>query len=169
MWLCAGKTTAAATTGPARGPRPASSRPAMHRYPASCAALSMDKKAPCEITRRAMGSLLLDLPQASLLDAGCPTSQLPQIKQLGAPHLAAPHHLNGIQFGGVQGKNALHPYPIRHFTDGEGASPSTPTNGNNHAFKSLHTLAVALHEPDLHADRIASAKLWQVLLHLGLL
>src|SRR5262249_12518384 len=116
-----------------------------------------------------MQNLLLSLLQTALFDARRSATQLPQIKQLGAPHPTAPHHLNGIQFRRVQGKNALHPYPIRHFTDGEGASPSTPTNGNNYTFKSLHTFAIALHEPDLHADCITSAKLWQVLLHLGLL
>src|SRR5262245_40287040 len=119
----------------------------------------MGKKTPCAVARRAMQNPLLSLLQTALFDARRSATQLPQIKQLGAPHPAASHYFNGIQFGRVQGKNTLHPYPIRHFTDGEGAPPTAPADGNHNPFKSLHALAVALHEPDLHADRIASAKL----------
>ena len=41
---CRGKMTAAATTGPAKGPRPASSMPAMHRQPVLHSSRSQDSK-----------------------------------------------------------------------------------------------------------------------------
>jgi hypothetical protein len=69
----------------------------------------------------------------------------------------------------VQGENALDPYPVGHFTHGKRASSTRATEGNDNPFKSLHAFTIPLNEPDLHADRIAGAKLREVLFHLRLL
>jgi len=109
------------------------------------------------------------LRQAFFFDTGSLASQLSQIKELGASDLPTPHDLDRIQFRRVQGKNALDPHPIRHFTHRERASSTSAAEGNDNSFKRLDTFTIALYEPDLYAHRIASAKLREVLFHLGLL
>jgi hypothetical protein len=79
------------------------------------------------------------------------------------------HDLDRIQLGRVQRKNALDSYPIGDFAYRKRPSSTSTTEGDNDAFKSLYTLAIAINEPDLHAHGIASAKLRKVLFHLRLL
>jgi len=67
-------TTAAATTGPARGPRPTSSRPATYRHPSPHNSRS----------RSSVGMTLSDV--ASLPDPSRLARELPEVREFGSPN-----------------------------------------------------------------------------------
>src|SRR6266571_6113513 len=89
-------TTAAATTGPASGPRPASSSPATDTSPCRQAAFSKRYAAGAV----APGSCLLALARggdhgnALFFQARRLARQIPQVVQLRAPHRGPLHHLD---------------------------------------------------------------------------
>src|SRR5215210_4334256 len=85
-----GKTTAAATTGPARGPRPASSTPTRRCSWAQTA------RSRTSVGRGAIRSFL-----ALLADPGCLAAQRSQVVQLGAAHPTAADQIDGGDRGTV--------------------------------------------------------------------
>src|SRR3954468_2813736 len=101
----AGKTTAAATTGPARGPRPASSTPTR-----SCS-WAQTARSRASVGRGAISSFL-----ALLADPGCLAAQGAQVVQLGSADLAATNQVDRRDSGTVQRKEPLDPDAGRDLT-----------------------------------------------------
>src|SRR5690349_14337130 len=93
-----GNTTAAATTGPASGPRPASSTPTRSAASAQ-AALSRWSEG-----RRGIGSALALLPDPRRLAA-----QRPQVVELGPAHPTPPHQLDRGDGRAVHREDPLDP------------------------------------------------------------
>src|SRR6476661_7984291 len=102
-----GMTTAHATTGPARGPRPTSSTPA--------------SSGPRETRSSCSSALLrhghLGLP---LLDARRLAGEMAQVVELRAPHAATPDDLDVGQHGAVEREDALDADAVGDLADREG-------------------------------------------------
>src|SRR5262245_10710814 len=163
--------TAAATTGPARGPRPASSTPATRTTPVRQAWASKRYGAVGGgVTGRAFDLLLAqcrgDLPDPLLTHAGGLTGQLPQIVELRAPHAAPPHDVHPLDARRVQGERALHTHPVGDAAHREGRLGSLSPPPDHHAFEDLGPLLLALHDFDVHADRVPGIEAVAVLLEL---
>src|ERR671916_216911 len=103
-----GKTTAAATTGPARGPRPASSTPTRRRSSAQTA------RSRASVGRGAIGSALALLP-----DPGGLAAQRAQVVQLGAAHPSPANQLDRRDGGTVNREEPFDPGPRGDLADGE--------------------------------------------------
>src|SRR3954447_17583552 len=129
----AGNTTAAATTGPASGPRPASSTPTRRTCSAQ-AALSWRSDG-----RAAIGSAL-----ALFLDARGLAAQGAEIVQLGPADLPPAHQLDRGDGGAVQREEPLHSDPGRNFPDGEVLADAAAPLGDDQSLERLQPLLVAL-------------------------
>src|SRR5690606_13366607 len=139
----AGKTTAAATTGPASGPRPTSSTPTSRRPAAQHAASRASVGGP-------IGSALALLP-----DARRAAREPAQVVELGAADAAAAHQLDRGDRGAVEREDPLDPDAGGHLADREGlADPAAPL-GDADALERLQALLVTLADADLHAHRVA--------------
>src|SRR5437763_8605118 len=124
MGRCPGrKTTAAATTGPAMGPRPTSSSPATTSRPSAQSARS----------RFSVGRITSGLGQ--LLDPSRLAGKIAQVIQLGTPDPAAPHQLDDRDGGRVQREDPLHPYPRRNLAHGEALADATAAPRDAGAFE----------------------------------
>src|SRR5829696_9102456 len=126
----AGKTTAAATTGPARGPRPASSTPTR-----SCSSAQTARSRVS--VGRSIESALALLP-----DSGRLAAQRAEIIQLGATNPSPANQFDRGNRGTVHREEALDPHPGGDLPNREGlADPPTPL-GNHHALECLKPLLV---------------------------
>src|SRR5512140_2002873 len=108
-WRAGSSTTAPATTGPARQPRPTSSAPATCTYPRRRISFSTVRDArerdmaapqdqrPQEASRRAL----------LFLHPGGLAAQIAEERQLGAPHAGAAHHFDLVHRRRVQREDAL--------------------------------------------------------------
>src|SRR5918996_1036873 len=103
-----GNTTAAATTGPARGPRPASSTPT-RRYSSAQTARSR-----ASVGRGGMSALAL------LPDSGGLAAQRAEVVQLRAAHPSPANQLDRGDRGAVDRKEPLDSHPRRDLADREG-------------------------------------------------
>src|SRR4051794_40915539 len=111
-----GNTTAAATTGPARGPRPASSTPTRRCSSAQTAR-----------SRTGGGRGPMPSPLALPRDWGGLPAQRAQVIQLRAAPPPPANHLDRGDRGAVDGKEALAPPPRRDLADRKGlADAATP-------------------------------------------
>src|SRR5262245_57503540 len=97
MWRSGCRTTAAATTGPARQPRPTSSTPATCTNPMRRSAFSSVRIAGT----RTMAPRSLLLFRAFFHPGGL-ALEIAQVVQLGAPHLGRSHHLDLLDGGRVE-------------------------------------------------------------------
>src|SRR5262249_42759645 len=122
-------TTAAATTGPASGPRPASSTPAMRFRPRRHAAFS--KRYGAGAVTSPLARLLArsrrlarcrDLGRPFLFEPRGLSGQLSQVVELGPSHGGSFNDLDLVDSGGVQRKRTFHPYSIGDPADREGCS-----------------------------------------------
>src|SRR6185436_4705847 len=112
MWRSGSSTTAAATTGPARQPRPTSSQPATCTNPTRRNAFSSVRVAGTRVTSSFSGVLH---PRRLAL-------QLAQVVQLGAADLGRSCDLDLGDRRRMQRENALDALAERHFADGEGGA-----------------------------------------------
>src|SRR5215218_9704332 len=137
----AGKTTAAATTGPARGPRPASSTPTR-----SCS-WAQTARSRTSVGRGAISSFL-----ALLFDPGCLATQCAEIIELRAAHAAPAYQIDRGDGGTMHGKESLDAYASGNLADGKGLADPAPALGDDHALERLQTLLVSFadsnHDPD---------------------
>src|SRR6476661_7487157 len=104
-----GMTTAQATTGPARGPRPTSSTPAMRgpREARSSRSSVLQRGMPCRGSGLLRGGFRLRHARLLFLDASGLAGQVAQVVQLGAPHTATTDDVDVGQHRAVQGEDAL--------------------------------------------------------------
>src|ERR687889_2759660 len=121
-----GNTTAAATTGPARGPRPASSTPTRRCSSAQTA------RSRTSVGRGAIGSALALLP-----DAGRLAAQRAEIIQLRAAHPSPANQLDRGDRGTVNRKQALDADSSRDLADGEGLADAGAPLGDDQPLECL--------------------------------
>src|ERR671910_1230541 len=137
----AGNTTAAATTGPARGPRPASSTPTRRCSSAQTA------RSRASVGRGAIRSALALLP-----DPGGLSAQRAQVIQLRAAHPAPAHQVDRGDGGAMHGEETLDADTRGDLPHGERLADPAATLGDDHAFERLEPLLVSLadsnHDPD---------------------
>src|SRR6202521_489901 len=105
--------------------------------------------------RRARRSLLVP----PLLDAGRLAAQRAQVVELGAPHLAAPDHLDAAERRRVQREDALDADAARDLAYGESLAGAAAPPANHHALEDLDPLLVAFDDPHVDTHRIAGAEL----------
>src|SRR5262249_4794615 len=140
----AGKTTAAATTGPASGPRPASSTPTRSSFPAQALRPRFSEG------RRGLGSALLLPPNACGL-----TAQRAQVVQLGAADSAAAHELHRRDRRAMHREEALHAHTGRDLPHGEVLADATTALGDDQPLECLEPFLIALANPYHHPDRVS--------------
>src|SRR5256885_1653869 len=128
----AGNTTAAATTGPASGPRPASSTPTRSASSAQAARSRWSEG------RGGTGSALALLPDARGLAA-----QRAQIVELGAADAAAAHQLERGDRWAVDREHALDADARRDLPDREVLADPAAALGDDEALEGLEPLRVA--------------------------
>src|SRR5437588_1332537 len=115
--------TQAATTGPARQPRPTSSVPAIARKPESrrrrsTADISAIRANSAKrfVTSRSAG---FGLAFALFFDAGCFTAEIPEVVELRAADPAMAFNLDVIDAGGVQREHTFQADSAGVFSYGE--------------------------------------------------
>src|SRR4029078_6801075 len=132
-------TTAPATTGPARQPRPTSSTPATYTNPTRRGAFSSVRAAgtrtiadlPCLLRRLVLHPRVLAL-------------QIRQVIQLRSPHPRRFRDLDLLNGRRVQGKNPFDTLAERDLADGERGARSAAMNPDDNAFENLDAFLVAL-------------------------
>jgi hypothetical protein len=138
---------AAATTGPARGPRPASSTPT------SSSSSAQASRSRFSEGRTAIGSALALFP-----DPGRLAAQRPEVVELGATHPAAAHHLDGRDGRTVQGEEPLDADTGGDLPHGEHLADPTAPPGDYQTLERLEPLLVALANADHDADGVTGVE-----------
>src|ERR1700720_2484125 len=105
--------------------------------------------------RRSRRSLLV----APLLDAGRLAAQRAQVVELGAPHLAAPDHLDAAERRRVQREDPFDADAARDLAHGEGLAGAAAAPADHHALEDLDAFLVTLDDPHVDAHRVAGAEL----------
>src|SRR5215207_9784468 len=136
-----GNTTAAATTGPARGPRPASSTPTRRCSSAQTA------RSQVSVGRGAIRSALALLP-----DSGGLAAQRAEVVQLRAAHPSPANQVDRCDGRTVNREEALDSHTRRDLPDRKGlADPATPLR-DHQPLEGLKAFLVSLpdanHDPD---------------------
>src|SRR6476620_3467261 len=142
-------TTAAATTGPARQPRPTSSTPATYTKPTRRSAFSSVRVAGT----RTNADLLCLLRHLVLHTRGL-ALQVPQVIQLRSPHPRRFGDLDLLNGRRVQGKNPFDTLAERDLADGERGARSAAVNPDHNAFENLNAFIVAFAHLDVHTDGV---------------
>src|SRR5438876_1871034 len=153
-------TTAAATTGPARQPRPTSSTPATYMKPARRSAFSSVRMAGTRVTVYVPGLrcqfcvLRFSFRPPALFHPRRLALEVAQIIQLGAPHLRRPHHLDLLDRRRVERENALDTLAERHLAHRKGPARPAAMHPDDHALEDLDALLVAFAHFHVHADGV---------------
>src|SRR4051794_30731136 len=147
MWRSGCRTTAAATTGPARQPRPTSSQPATCTNPTRRSAFS---------SVRVAGTLdTSDLRLRGVLHPRRLALQIAQVVQLGAADLGRARDFDLGNGRRVERKDALDSLAERHLAHGEGRARAAAVHADDHTLEHLDALLVAFAHLDVHLDRVA--------------
>src|SRR5664279_797925 len=154
--------TQAATTGPARQPRPTSSVPAMARKPKSRSRRSI---ADISATRansakrfRTSRSPGFGLAFALFFDARCFTAEIPEVVELRATDPAMAFDLDAINAGRIEWEHALHADSTRDLTDGEHLPRAAAFARDHQTLEDLDTFLVAFFDLHMNLDRISRRK-----------
>src|SRR6476620_7877856 len=145
MYRSGSSTTAAATTGPARQPRPTSSMPAMRWNPKRRKAFSRVRIArvlTMSKSQTPQGDLLL-LRDALFHPRGL-ALQIPQEIELRAPHARRSHDVDLRDRRRVQRKDALDPLTERDLAHREAGARAAAVHADDDAFEDLDAFLVAL-------------------------
>src|SRR5512138_2821170 len=146
----AGSATQAATTGPARGPRPASSMPA-RRSPQRERYSSSKRVNPL----RAIASVLL-LPFLHLRRLALETTA---IEQLRATHLALPGQFDLRDGRRVERERPLDADSAGDLPHGEARAHAAPPDVRHDAEEDLRALLLPLDDAHVHLHRVAGAEI----------
>src|SRR5487761_207167 len=84
--------------------------------------------------------------------------QIPQVIELGAPHIALALYLDGSDGGAVGLKGAFHAFAVGNLAHRDRGVQAAIALGDHHALESLETLALAVLDLHLHHDGIARGK-----------
>src|SRR5687768_6126868 len=148
-----GMTTAQATTGPARGPRPTSSMPAMSGpFPARSSRSSGLQRA-MQLLRRAAGLWHLHL-RLALLDARGLAGEVAEIIELRAAHLAAAHDDDVAEHRAVEWEDALDADTVRDLAHGERLADAAAALGDAHALERLEPLLLPFAHAHVHPEGV---------------
>src|SRR5215211_5741562 len=139
-----GNTTAAATTGPARGPRPTSSTPTRRCSSAQTA------RSRARVGRGAMRSALALLP-----DSGRLAAQRAEIIQLRAAHPSPANQLDRGDRGAVDREEALDSHTRRDLADREGLADAATPFRDDQPLERLKALLVTLADPNHDPDGVS--------------
>src|SRR5437764_537917 len=158
--------TQAATTGPARQPRPTSSVPAMARNPKS---RSRRSTADISATRANSAKRFLTSRSAGFglaftlfFDAGGFPSEIPEVVELRAADPAMAFNLDTIDAGRVQGEHALHADSTGDFAYSEHLPRAATLARDHQTLKNLDTFLVAFFDLDVDLDRISRGEVRDV-------
>src|SRR5471032_1969025 len=134
MWRSGCSTTAAATTGPARQPRPTSSTPATCTNPTRRSAFSSVRVAGTRVTS-AFRLQTSDLPLSGFDDVLHPRGlalQLAEVVELRAADLGRPRDLDLRNRRRMQREDALDTLAERHLAHGEGGARAATVHAGLH-------------------------------------
>src|SRR5690606_18843107 len=107
---------------------------------------------------------------SALLDAGGLASQISQVIELGAPHLAAAHHLDLLDARRIDQERSLDADAVRgDAAHGEVLVHTAGAAADDHALEDLDSLAISFDDLRMHANGVASAELRKKCLQLLLL
>src|ERR1700688_93264 len=95
---------------------------------------------------------------APLLDAGRLAAQRAQVVELGAPHHAAPDHLDAAERRRVQREDALDADAARDLAHEIGLAGAAAAPADHHALEDLDAFLVAFDDPHVDAHRVAGAE-----------
>src|SRR5436190_1578883 len=159
--------TAAATTGPARQPRPTSSVPATARKPKSRSRRSTEHSSATRANsakRRAWrrSSAVGFLALALFFDAGGFAAEIPEVVELCASDPAMAFNLDLIDRRGVEGEHPLHADAARNLADGEHLPRPAALARDHDALEDLDALFVAFLDLHVDPDRVAGSEVGNV-------
>src|SRR5581483_239068 len=143
-------TTAAATTGPARQPRPTSSAPATYTNPTRRSAFSRVRIAGTRTT-----GMPRPLGLHVVLHARRLALEIAQVVQLRAADARRFRDLDLLDRRRVQRENALDALTERHLADRERRPGAAAVDADDDAFEHLDAFLVALTHLDVHFDGIS--------------
>src|SRR6184192_4761025 len=148
---------APATTGPAQGPRPASSTPATVAYPRpnACRSKTQRSRSAFGGFGRFFGCFSVGGDAAGndltlLSDAGTLPNFPSKVIHLGSAHLAVADQVDPVDPGRVQQEATFDPNAMRDAADSEGLFGAAASAPDHDAFEDLHTLAIAFHDLGVH-------------------
>src|SRR5438128_10771021 len=156
---------APATTGPAQGPRPASSTPATVAYPRPNACRSKTQR-----SRSAFGGFgrffgcfsvggdATDNRLTLLSDAGTLPNFPSEVIQFGSAHFAVPDQVDPVDARRVQEEAPLNPDAVRDTANGKALMGATPPATDHDAFEDLHPLAGALDYLRVHLHSVTRSQ-----------
>lgn len=81
-----------------------------------------------------------------------------QIVEFSATNLTASYDFDRIDHRGVEGEDALDPFPVGNFADTKALVNTTTVAGDTNAFIGLYTGFIPLHQLDIDDERIAGLK-----------
>src|SRR5512135_717780 len=178
-----GKMTAAATTGPARGPLPASSTPAGAEYPRPRAFASKPSNGTALLLGRLRGGgrrfrgigralcgpfgrnddPLLRKPVLLLADARLLPGHLAQVEELRAADIAPLLHLDFFEEGRVDRVGALDADAVRLLADLERGGDGVPVEADHDPLEILDTLLLAFLDPRVDPDGVPHVEFREIL------
>src|SRR6185503_7335981 len=149
-----------ATTGPARGPRPTSSTPAIS---GPCCwrrsrSIVLQRMSPRRRLLFGRSGRRHDHLGFLFLDARGLAGQLAQVVQLRATHAAAAQYLDVADHRAVYREDALDTDAVGDLPNGERLADTGPTLGDADAFERLNALLVAFLDAHVDAQRVARAE-----------
>src|SRR5262245_10233046 len=157
--------TAQATTGPARGPRPTSSIPAISGpavLPTSRSIGFHRSRATALLALLGCRGARLGNSDAHFLFANTRgfTREVAQVVQLGAANAPAAHYADLGEHWAVQREDALDAYAIGDLADREGLADSATAARDADALERLNALLFTFLDADVHTKRVAGAERW---------
>src|SRR3990172_2672438 len=160
-----GSTTAAATTGPASGPRPASSTPATVRNTLARARASKPSKILLVALRLLRGRgvrRLLPDPVPLLPDPGLLPGDLPEEEELRPADVALLLDLDLLDPRGVQREGPLDPHAVGFLPDLEGGGDRVAVESDHDPLEVLDPLLLPFPDPEVHAHRVPRLELREI-------
>src|SRR6185437_16237220 len=159
-----GMTTAHATTGPASGPRPTSSTPAMNgpTMPRSSRSIGFHRsRAMGRVPSRPLlggGSSRLGHAHLLFADARGLTGEIAEVVELCAAHTAAAHYYDLGEHRAVHREDALDADAVGNLAHGEGLAHTSAATSDANALEGLNALLFAFTDADVHPQGVAGTE-----------
>ena len=106
-----------------------------------------------------LAALGLRLGVDALGDAGRLAAAIAQVIELGAPHLAAAHHLDRVDVRRIDREHALDALAVGDLADREALLDAAAGAGDADALVGLHAGALAFLDLDVHDDGVAGLEI----------
>src|SRR5205085_8549243 len=160
--------TQAATTGPARQPRPTSSVPAMARKPKS-----RSRRSTADISARRANSAktwptrrsffaAARLALALFFDARGFAAEIPEVVELCASDPAMAFNLDLVDGRRVEGEHPLHAHAAGNLAHGEHLPGAAAAARDHQALEDLNALFLAFFDLHVDPDRVAGGEVGDV-------